>query len=161
MVAVAGVIGDGGRAWAELIPLSCWDAFGKLSGSSGGSLLGAGVRLLLGPLVADPLAVGKPSRALAGVLNGFFWKKPIIVFWFLLDCELDDFLRLGGWLDGVLWVGPAIMNNDCVQTTVSGRVKQCVGVDGVMQWVGGREKCWERRDGRRVATLVSIWLHYH
>lgn len=55
----------------------------------------------------------------------------MIVFWFLLDCELDDFLRVGGWLDGVLLVGPAIMNNDCVQTTVSGRVKQCVVLTGL------------------------------
>lgn len=106
-VELAGVTGDG-RPLADPMLGSILDAFRTLSGSAGGSLLGAGVKLLLGPLLTEPLTVGKLLKSGAGVLDGFFWKNPVIDFWFLLDCELDCFLRAGGLWAGVVVIGPAM-----------------------------------------------------
>ena len=85
-MALAGVIGDG-RPFAEPTSLSFFGIVRGLSTGSGGSLLGAGVRLLLGRRAAalldkgnfESLRRGRPSCE-AGVDDGFFWKNPVMDF---------------------------------------------------------------------------------
>lgn len=77
--ALAGVMGEGrpldDPIFLNLIP----------GEPSGPSLLGAGVRLLLGPLVSslivlvEPLTMGSRSEAGSGAFAAFFWKNPMIV----------------------------------------------------------------------------------
>lgn len=74
-----------GRLLDDWIFLDFIDGFRMLGDTSGPSLLGAGVRLLLGPLVAvltaplEPLTVGSRSNAVSGAFVTFFWKNPMIV----------------------------------------------------------------------------------
>lgn len=75
---LAGVTGEGSPL-AKPMSLGL-DAFNRLSGSSRASLLGAGVRLLLDPLVAEPLTGGSPLVSQGELFSGFFWKNPMRVF---------------------------------------------------------------------------------
>lgn len=69
ITAFAGVTGEGSPfAGPTFLGLG---AFRGLVGSSRASLLGAGVRLLLGPLVAEPLICGSPLASLGELFNGF------------------------------------------------------------------------------------------
>lgn len=85
--ALAGVMGDG-KPLAAPTPLIRLGIFWWLAGSSAASLLGAGVKLLLGPRVAglvdagnfEPLIIGKLYESIVEVLGVFFWKKPVIDF---------------------------------------------------------------------------------
>ena len=92
--------------------------FESASSSSIASLLGAGVRLLLGPLVARlarrlevtpltgrdvPLILGRAGVGEAEDSKLRFWKKPTIDFCVLPDCELErDFFREGGLIGGLV-----------------------------------------------------------
>lgn len=101
---IAGVIGDGSPITLSAAgKVSC--LFSWSSGSSNASLLGAGVKLWLDPLTV-PLGKVVLRGALAwdrtvapnlGASTDFFWKKPKMDFWSLLDCEPEvDFFSEGG-----------------------------------------------------------------
>ena len=133
---LAGVMGDGNPLVAPTL-LTFLNGCSTFKGSSGPSLLGAGVRLLLDPLIAvlvevkagpgltgvfEPLSNGKASSSSLTAPAGFFWKNPMIDFWFLADDELEvDFLRAGGWSEGGVAVRPAMLDDTRVVYLVPGQ----------------------------------------
>ena len=113
---IAGVIGEGSPVKSSAATRSSIP-FENSSGSSNASLLGAGVKLELDPLTEAfgsivvrglwsgnvvSLVFDRAVPAVLGESAAFFWKKPKIDFWSLLDCEPDvDFLNMGGVAVGI------------------------------------------------------------